>query len=53
MAVAEYQPHRQLSKETVMKIATDTRNSGVIAIVYGLTPTRVRTIKYRYAKHLR
>ena len=45
MAVAFYRPDKLLSKEAKLQIAADRRNSGVLAIVHGVTVTRIRNIK--------
>tara|TARA_Y100000401_G_scaffold115271_1_gene118688 strand:- start:14289 stop:14444 length:156 start_codon:yes stop_codon:yes gene_type:complete len=45
MAVAFYRPDKLLSKEVKLQIAADRRNSGVLAIVHGVTVTRIRNIK--------
>lgn len=48
MAVADFQPGKSLSKEVMLQIAADRRNSGVLAIVHGVTVTRIRNIKRQF-----
>ena len=51
MAVAPFQPNKHISFETALEIVNDPRSSGVLAFVYGVTPKRIRNIKFRLAKH--
>jgi len=44
-AVADFQPDRFLTTETQTTIAQDPRTCGTLAILYGVTPTRIRNIK--------
>ena len=51
MAVAPFQPHKQIPFETAVDIVNDSRSSGVLAIVYGVTPTKIRNIKRQLFKY--
>lgn len=51
MAVAPFEPNKHISFETSVEIVNDPRSSGVLAFVYGVTPKRIRNIKFRLAKH--
>lgn len=48
MAIAPYQPDKSLSKEVKLQIAADRRSSGVLAIVHGVSVTRIRNIKRHF-----
>jgi len=42
--------YREFSKEHIKAIATDARPCGVMAIVFGTTPKRIREIRVQYKK---
>ena len=50
--IPEFQPHRIFTPEEERAIAKDTRSATVLGLVYGVTRTRIRAIKYKYSQRM-
>ena len=47
--IPEFQPHRVFTPEEERLIAKDSRSATVLGLVYGVTRTRIRAIKYKHS----
>ena len=47
--IPDFQPHRIFTLEEEQAIANDKRSATVLGLVYGVTRTRIRSIKYKHA----
>ena len=50
--IPDFQPHRIFTPEEERSIAKDTRSATVLGLVYGVTRTRIRAIKYKYSQRM-
>ena len=51
--IPDFQPHRIFTPEEERSIAKDKRSATVLGLVYGVTRTRIRSIKYKHADRIK
>ena len=51
--IPDFQPHRIFTPEEERSIAKDSRSATVLGLVYGVTRTRIRAIKYKHANRIK